>query len=230
MHPAPLCWDLICSSERRFEHHNVRVVRGVVDRDALLATFGTGERVAGKCRCHHPVHQFDNLRLGRGKIDVRQAIQYLQHVEVVAQLPIALVGPHLRRQVWRIHNEHHPFRMAVLLEQLAIIRPHDLHALQIAVRPVGFLPQVVAEALPGQLLERGDVFPRKEQPRRQGKIIDEPRPFLFLDALQDAFPHSVLSMILRNQQNTPHHRATQHKGKACHHGQHFHIGDAVNYC
>lgn len=118
MHPAPLCWDLICSSERRFEHHNVRVVRGVVDRDALLATFGTGERVAGKCRCHHPVHQFDNLRLGRGKIDVRQAIQYLQHVEVVAQLPIALVGPHLRRQVWRIHNEHHPLRMAVLIEQL----------------------------------------------------------------------------------------------------------------
>lgn len=147
------------------EHHNVRVVRGVVDCDALLAAFGTGKRVAGKCRGRHPVHQLDDLRLGRGKIDIGLAVQHLQHVEVVAQLPITLVGPYLRRQVWRIHNEHHPLRMAVLLEQLAIIRPHDLHALQIAVRPVGFLTQGVVEALPGQFLERGDVFPREQQPR-----------------------------------------------------------------
>ena len=93
-------------------------MRGVVDRDALFAAFGTGKRVAGKCRGRHPVHQLDDLRLGRGKIDIGLAVQHLQHVEVVAQLPITLVGPYLRRQVWRIHNEHHPLRMAVLIEQL----------------------------------------------------------------------------------------------------------------
>lgn len=85
--------------------HNIRVVRVVVEVGGLFDTGSTAERVGKAVLSVKPRTEFDDTAFIRREIEIVGAVEGVQHIEVVGQPPIALVGECLRGEIGRVDEE-----------------------------------------------------------------------------------------------------------------------------
>ena len=77
-----------------------------------------------------------------------------QHIEVVAQFPVAFVGFGFSRKVWRINEEHNTIHVFILCKQVAVICLYDFNTVEIAICIVIGLSDDIVEACLSQFVER----------------------------------------------------------------------------
>lgn len=94
-----------CSSVDVPIEHNIRVVRVVVEVGGLFDTGSTAERVGKAMFPVKPRTEFDDTAFIRREIEIVGAVEGVQHIEVVGQPPIALVGECLRGEIGRVDEE-----------------------------------------------------------------------------------------------------------------------------
>ena len=82
--------------------HNVGIAGVVVEVGGLLYTGGTAERVGKAVFPVKPRTEFDDTAFVRCEIEIVGAVESVQHIEIVGQSPIPLVGECLRGEVWRV--------------------------------------------------------------------------------------------------------------------------------
>ncbi len=127
-----------------------------------------------------PVTQLYHAAFVRGEIDIARSVQGLQHIEVVAKLPVVGVGAALGLKVWRVYQVANAVGVLPFVKYGSVVLMHDNKAVKVAVsRIVGGADSVV-EILLHQLFEAGGVFARKKQRCRQCYVIDKAEPVLLL--------------------------------------------------
>ena len=79
------------------------------------------ERVADNFFSTYPIAQLKDRGFIRGKIDEAVPGKHREHIEVVGELPICLVGRGVGGEIRRVNEEHHTGHILILLEQLTVI-------------------------------------------------------------------------------------------------------------
>lgn len=151
----------------------VGVVRVVVEVGGLLNTGGTAERVGKAVLPVKPRTEFDDTAFVRREIEIVGAIEGVQHIEVVGQMPIALVGECLRGEIGRVDEETDMRLRGVLGEELSVVGVGNGEPIEIAVGIEIGETECVVELLFAQCGEVGNIVATEEQRGGERDIIHE---------------------------------------------------------
>lgn len=99
----------------------------------------------------------------------------MQHIEVVGQPPIALVGECLRGEIGRVDEETDVGYMDVLCEEFAVVLTGDGKPVKVAVGIEIAEADGVVEVLLAECGKAGDIVAAEEDGSREGDVVHENR-------------------------------------------------------
>ena len=153
--------------------HNIRVMGVVVEVGGLLDTGSTAERVGKAVFPVKPRTEFDDTAFVRCEIEIVGTIESMQHIEVVGQPPIALVGECLRGEIGRVDEETDVWCMDVLCEEFAVVLAGNGEPVEVAVGTEIAEADGVVEVLLAECCKAGDIVAAEEDGSREGDVVHE---------------------------------------------------------
>ena len=151
----------------------VGVVGVVVEVGGLLNTGGTAERVGKAVFPVKPRTEFDNTAFVRREIEIVGAVEGVQHIEVVGQPPIPLVGECLRGEIGRVDEKTDVGCMDVLCEEFAVVLAGNGEPVEVAVGTEITEADGVVEVLFSECGKIGDVVAAEQDRSREGDVVHE---------------------------------------------------------
>ena len=123
---------LECNSSNVRIKHDVRIGRIVIHVGIELSAVAIFKGVANKLISTYPFTQLYYGRLVRGEVNEPMSGKNGQHIKVVRQLPVHLVGRAIRAQVRRVDQEHDTRHVLVLLKYLPVVTGGNGQPVEIA--------------------------------------------------------------------------------------------------
>ena len=143
----------------------------VVEVGGLFDTGGTAEWVGKAVLAVKPRTEFDNTAFIRCEIEIVGAVEGVQHIEVVGQMPIALVGECLRGEIGRVDEETDVGCMDVLCEEFAVVLAGNGEPVEVAVGTEITEADGVVEVLFSECGKIGDVVAAEQDRSREGDVV-----------------------------------------------------------
>lgn len=153
--------------------HDVGIAGVVVEVRGLLYTGGSAERVGKAVLPVKPRTEFDDTAFVRCKIEIVGAVEGMQHIEIVGQSPIPLVGECLRGEIGRVDEEADVRFVHIFAEEVAIVLAGDGEPVKVAVGIEIAEADGVVEVFFAECGKAGDVVAAKQNGSREGDVVHE---------------------------------------------------------
>ncbi len=139
----------------------------------MFDTGSTAERVGKAVLPVKPRTEFNDTAFVRCEIEIVGAVEGVQHIEVVGQPPIALVGECLRGEIGRVDEETDVGCMDVLCEEFAVVLAGNGEPVEVAVGTEITEADGVVEVFLAECGKIGDVVAAEQDRSREGDVVHE---------------------------------------------------------